>query len=166
MREEVIRKARKRGERRRLYIVFSTKLARDAWHGRRDARIREKSDGPLIIPVTIDARSRVTGFMVGERRTKAVRKQASFDFAASQNCRHFGPRAVKKPCKWPNWGERDLSWNDRRRRMKRKRIGFVESWNDKEKLNIVNRLFLFCTSLLFRFYFFPIVIFFCNWLYS
>lgn len=92
-------------------LFFSTKLARDAWHGRRDARIREKSDGPFIIPVTIDARSRVTG-LHGRRATDKGRTKTSGEtfrlccVAELTGGRHFGPRAVKKPCKWPNWDER------------------------------------------------------------
>lgn len=74
MREEVIRKARKRGG--SVYCFF------DKTGSRRVTRSSNKgrSDGPLIIPVTIDARSRVTSFMVGEQRTKPVLKQASFEF--------------------------------------------------------------------------------------
>lgn len=152
MREEVIGKARKRGGGGGCVLFFSTKLARDAWHGRRDARIREKSDGPLIIPVTIDARSRVTGFMVGERRTKPVRKQARVSTLLRRRIDARPPFWATSREKTVQMVELGRTWSDRRMHG-----GFLTEGDEKGgrgnhgmvamRLNILEFvLFLFCIT--------------------
>lgn len=72
----------------------------------------------------------------GRRATDKARTKTSesFDFAELTRGRHFGPPAVKKPCKWPNWGEREViggCTEDFSRRGMRKEEEEIMEWRQR-----------------------------------